>query len=78
MVVQNTGQEFIISFFDLKPPLIVGTPSKEVLDNLKSIRAECIARVIVTPSRMPKFVEALQTNLAGSLSKTVVQQPLYW
>lgn len=69
MVVQYTGQEFIISFFDLKPPIILGEPNKDALENLKSVRAECIARVIVSPSRMPKFVEVLQTNLANSLSK---------
>jgi hypothetical protein len=34
MVVQHTPHEFIISFFDIKPPLIVGVPSKEVLESL--------------------------------------------
>lgn len=70
MVIQHTGQEFIISFFDTKPPIIVGQPTKEILDSLKSVRAECIARVIVSPTRMSQFVEALQTNLARAVSKT--------
>lgn len=70
MVVQHTGQEFIISFFDTKPPIIIGQPTKEILDGLKSVRAECIARVIVSPTRMSQFIEVLQTNLARAVSKT--------
>lgn len=69
MVVQHSEDEFIISFFDTKPPLIIGEPNKEVLESLKSIRAQCIARIIVSASRMPKFVSALQTNLEKALSK---------
>ena len=74
MVVQHTDQEFIISFFDIKPPLIVGEPSQEMLENLKSIRAECVAQIIVTAARMPKFVEALQTNLKNALSEAQARQ----
>lgn len=63
IVVQHTEQEFIISFFMTKPPLIIGTVTKEVLDSLQSIRAECVAQIIVASDRMPRFVKAFQTNL---------------
>lgn len=56
MVVQHTEHEFIISFFDVKPPLIVGAPSKEVLETLKSIRATCVARIIVREVGCPYFL----------------------
>lgn len=74
MVIQHFEHEFIISFFDTKPPLIVGVPSKEVLESLKSIRAECVARIVVAAARMPGFVNALQTNLEKSLSKKASQE----
>jgi hypothetical protein len=69
MVVQHGDHEFIISFFETKPPLIVGPPSKEVLANLKTIRAECIAQIVVASPRMPKFLQALQTNFEKWQSK---------
>lgn len=69
MVVQHFEHEFIISFFETKPPLIIGLPSKEQLQSLTSIRSTCIARIVVTTARMPTFVNALQTNLEKWLSK---------
>jgi len=70
MVVQGTGEEFIISFFELLPPLLFGSPDDlEKLENLTSVRAECIARVTVSAERMPKFVQALQLQLEKAASK---------
>jgi hypothetical protein len=75
MVVQNTGQEFIVSFFELFPPLVFGTPSDlEKAAQIESIRAECIARIIVSVDRMPKFIEALQTNLERMTEKTAMKE----
>jgi hypothetical protein len=74
LVVQRSEHEYIISFFDTKPPLIIGVPSKEALDNLKSVRAECVARIIVAAARMPGFVKALQTNLERAVSKTTADE----
>ena len=75
MVVQNTGQEFIISFFEIFPPLLFGTPADLAkLDQLESVRAECIARIIVSKDRMPKFIEALQTNFERGTEKAAKQQ----
>jgi len=59
MTVQIIENEFKVSFFEIKPEIIVdpSTPlPKEVL-------AECVASVIVTPDRLPKFIEALQKQL---------------
>jgi hypothetical protein len=64
MVVQYNGPEFIISFFETMPPVILGEITEEVArEKLSSIRAECVARVVVATERMPAFVKALQTNL---------------
>jgi hypothetical protein len=74
MVIQHFENEFIISFFETKPPLIVGIPSKEQLESLTSIRSTCIARIVVSAARMPTFVSALQTNLEKWLSKQTPQE----
>ena len=70
MVVQHSEQEFILSFFELLPPIILGTPQElEKLDKMTSVRAECIARVIVSADRMPKFIEVLQQTLEKVAAK---------
>jgi len=65
MVVQSTEHEFIISFFEMKPPLIVGDQAKisERVSELTSLPAVCIARIIVASDKMPEFVDALKRNL---------------
>lgn len=59
MIIQNVENEFKISFFEIKPPIRLG--SSDPLP--KEILAECVASVIVTPDRLPKFIEALQGHL---------------
>jgi uncharacterized protein DUF3467 len=66
MVVQHTEQEFILSFFETRPPLLLGNLTEEDIKAIPSIRAECVARIVIARDRMPKFVEALQTNLKTS------------
>lgn len=64
LVVQHTDQEFIISFFEIEQPIVLGSP-EEVKSKFKEIgklRANCIARIIVTPKRMQDFINAMQTN----------------
>lgn len=68
MVVQTIENEFKISFFEMKPEIILG-PSSSIP---KEARAECVASVIVTPEKLPKFIEALQKQLDNynSIKKT--------
>jgi len=59
MLVQTIENEFRVLFFETKPPLrlddSVPLPEKA--------RADCVASVIVTADRMPKFIAALQSQL---------------
>ena len=68
MIVQHTDQEFVISFFESAPPLLIGRPTKEQLEGLK-VRAECVARIIITKERMPIFLETLHTNFERFMAK---------
>lgn len=68
MTIQYTGQEYILSFFEARPPLIIGAPEvvREALERVEAVRAECFARIIVSKDRMPNFVSVLKENLDRS------------
>ena len=71
IVVQHVEHEFIISFFEVQPPMLLGTPEerKAQLEEAKAVRAVCVARVIVAAERMPSFLKVLQDNLETYHSK---------
>lgn len=60
MLVQAAEQEFYLSFFEIQPPIIL---SPEDVGAIENVRAECIARIIITPERMAKFIEVMQQQL---------------
>lgn len=66
MLVQTNPHEFIISFFQLYPPPVLGSPEEQQakLAAMTSVRATCISRVVVAAERMPEFVKVLQETLA--------------
>jgi len=68
MVVQRAEHEYIISFFEIKPPVLLGSPDEiiEQAKKLKSMRANCVSQIIVAADKMPSFVDALVRNLKRS------------
>jgi len=72
LVIQHTDQEFIISFFEIEKPVLLGSPDevKSKLEVIGKMRANCVARIIVTPKRMEEFIKAMQTNLDKFHSRT--------
>lgn len=64
MIVQHTEQEFIVTFFELLPPVVSLDPEmrKEQLAQLASIQARPVARVVVSAERMREFIGALVEN----------------
>ena len=60
MVVQTIENEFKVLFFELKAPFLL-TPQQAHPD---VIPADCVASVIITADRLPKFIEVLQRQLA--------------
>ena len=59
MIVLTVENEFKILFFEIKPPLIFSTSEPTP----KEVQADCIASIIVTADRLPKFIEAMQKQL---------------
>lgn len=68
MVVQTSGHEVIISFFEAQPPIIVGPMDKKQkdLESIDSVRARCVARIAIAPARMEEFVRVLTDQLQRS------------
>jgi hypothetical protein len=60
VVVQPGENELFISFFQIRPPLLF-TPDDRA--SLASIKADCVARAIVSLDKMPSFIEAMQKSM---------------
>ena len=65
IVVQHAEHEFRVSFFEIERPIFFGTPdeTKQLLLDMGSVKAVCVARIAVAAGRMPDMVRALQENL---------------
>jgi len=76
LVIQHSEHEFIIDFFEMRHPLILGNPQqvREQREKLESVRAECVARIIVSPDRMQEFIDAIQANLNQYMGKEQEEQ----
>jgi hypothetical protein len=60
MLVQSGEHEFFVSFFEANPPVILDPKD---IEKIESVRADCIARVIISAERMGRFIEVLQQQL---------------
>jgi len=68
IVVQSGPNEFIISFFEIRPPIVLGSPEqvKATLEQIKSIRAICVSRIIISREEFPRMIKVLQDQLERS------------
>jgi hypothetical protein len=71
IVVQNGEQELYVSFFEAQPPILL---APEDAEKLESVNAECIARIVITPDRMAKFIDVLQKQLNVFNSKKAAEK----
>ncbi len=65
MVVQHRPDYFVVSFFEVWPPTLLG-PEEEVLAKLEqidNIEARCVARLVVTPQTMKEFTQVMSENI---------------
>lgn len=60
ILVQLGDEELFVSFFELQHPVLL---SPQDAKKLESVKAECIARIVVTPGRLSAFIDVLQKQL---------------
>jgi hypothetical protein len=61
-LVQMGLMECNIAFFEIRPPLMFGTPEQiqEQAKKITEVRAECVARIVVPHDLMPTLISILQ------------------
>jgi hypothetical protein len=71
ITIQHSEHEFTISFFEVQTPILLGTPEEiqSQLEQMESVPMICVARVIISATRMEGFLEALQKNFTQYQSK---------
>jgi hypothetical protein len=63
-VVQRMQHEYLISFFQLLPPLLIGDP-EQVLEMLKqnsTLEAKCIFQVMIAEDRLSELTALLESG----------------
>ncbi|MCC6458041.1 MAG: DUF3467 domain-containing protein [Caldilineaceae bacterium] len=70
-LVQHSESEFIVSFFEVFPPLLLGEPEEiqKQVEQLSSIRSRCVARIVIPTQKMESFIGALVQNHTRFMSK---------
>lgn len=66
IVVQHQPDRFVVSFFEVFPPPILGDSEEErraAMEAMSTVEAKCVARLVITPSRMEEFVSVINENL---------------
>lgn len=63
-VVQHVQQEFIITFAQFAPPLVIGTPEeqKEQVEAKPYLPVKTVSRLAMSPERVLDLIKALQQN----------------
>lgn len=66
LVIQHTDSEFILSFFAAQLPILLEEDpvSAARLGQIDTLRARCVAQIIISPPRMKGFLDALERNYA--------------
>lgn len=59
VAVQHTPTEFTITFAQVRQPLVATASEYEAM---KTVRAEVVARIVLTPAKMLEFIKSLQEN----------------
>ena len=66
MMVQHEQREFILTFCQFSPPLVLGSPEAQAqqVKSMPYVPVKVVSRVGLTPERMNELIEALKENYA--------------
>ncbi len=77
LVVQPMPGRFLLSFFEVLPPLIVGETEqdkRQQWDRISSVQATCVARLCVAAADLEGFVHVLQQQQQLAQQQTMQEQ----
>jgi hypothetical protein len=65
LIVQHTDEDFTITFWDVRPPVLIGTleEKRKQVEALKAIRPTALVRIILSPGKMREFTQVMRDNL---------------
>jgi len=55
----HTAHEFVISFLQMQAPLVF---EESDLNKVETLKSKCVSRIIVSPARIPSFIDVLIKN----------------
>ena len=61
IAIQHSATEFTITFAQVRQPIVQDI---EELKVIQSVRADVVARVVLTPTKMLEFIRAMKDNWA--------------
>lgn len=65
VLVQSGQYDFVVSFFEMQLPVLIGSPedNKMKLKEMGKVPAECVSKIIMPPELVQGLIDALQTEL---------------
>jgi len=71
MVVQTTPDGFVLSFYTVLPPVLVISPEERQahMKGITEVPATCVGKILVPPSQIDKFAEALKSAFERSRAR---------
>lgn len=66
VVLQHTEQVFYLTFSQMQRPIILGEAEAS---QIKEVRCECVARLVVTPEQMKLIIDAFNKNFEKYVAK---------
>lgn len=65
-VAQHQPDHFVLSLFEVWLPAILGETEEErlqIVEEIETVKAKCVSRLVLTPEKMREFIAVLQQNL---------------
>jgi hypothetical protein len=71
IIVQHQPDHFVVSFFEVFPPPILGDSEEDKRRQFRGIdhvNAKCVSRIVVTPDKMGEIITVLSDNYNNYLN----------
>lgn len=63
-IIQDNGNDFVISFFEIFPPIVLGNPEEVEIqvNNIDKVQAKCIARLQFSNEHFQEFLKVMNDH----------------